>query len=54
MLHLSLKELRAIAKISGIKDYKSMSKDKFLSMLDKSEEVKETKVIRDIKKKNVN
>ena len=54
MLHLSLKELRAITKISGIKDYKSMSKDKFLSMLDKSEEVKETKVIRDIKKKNVN
>ena len=54
MLDLSLKKLRAIGKISGIKDYKSMSKDKFLSMLDKLEEVKQTKVIRDIKKANVN
>ena len=40
MLDLSLKELRAIAKIRGIKDYKSMSKGKLLSILDKSEQVK--------------
>ena len=35
MLDLSLKELKAIAKIRGIKGYKNMSKDKLLSMLDK-------------------
>ena len=40
MLDLSLKELRAIAKIKGIKDYKSMSKDKLLNILDKSEKAK--------------
>ena len=32
MLSMSLVELRAIAKIEGIKGYKSMSKDKLLSM----------------------
>ena len=40
MLDLSLEELRAIAKIRGIKDYKSLSIDKLLSILDKSEQVK--------------
>ena len=40
MLDLTLKELRAIAKIRGIKDHKSMSKDKLLSILHKSEQVK--------------
>ena len=40
MLDLSLKELKAIAKIRGIKDYKSISKDKLLSILDKSEQAK--------------
>ena len=40
MLDLSLKKLRAIAKIRGIKGYKSMSKAKLLSILDKSEQVK--------------
>ena len=54
MLDLSLKKLRAIAKIRGIKDYKSMSKDKLLSILDKSKQVKKTKTIRDIRKENFN
>ena len=40
MMDLSSKQLRALAKIRGIKDYKSMSKDKLLSMLDKSKQVK--------------
>ena len=40
MLDLSLEELRAIAKIRGIKDHKSLSIDKLLSILDKSEQVK--------------
>ena len=57
MLDLSLKELRAIAKIRGIKDYKSMSKDELLSILDQSEQVtgnQKTKAIRDIRKENFN
>ena len=33
MLNLSLKELKAIAKIRGIKVYKGMSKDRLLSAL---------------------
>ena len=37
MLDLSLKELRVIVKIRGNKGYKSMSIDKLLSILDKSE-----------------
>ena len=45
MLDLSLKELRAIATIRGIKDYKSVSKDKLLSMLDKSEQVKKLRLL---------
>ena len=51
MLDLSLNELRPIAKIRDIKDYKSMSKDKLLSIVDKSEQVKKTS---DIRKENVN
>ena len=51
-MHVSLKELRATAKIRGIKDYKVMFKDKLLSILDKSEQVKKSKAIRDIKKNN--
>ena len=42
MLDLPLEELRAIAKIRGIKDYKSFSIDKLLSILDKSGQVKKT------------
>ena len=52
MLSLSLVELRAIAKMEGIKGYKSMYKDKLLSMLDESEQVKKIKAVRDIRKKN--
>ena len=52
-MHVSLKELRATAKIRGIKDYKVMFKDKLLSILDKSEQVKKSKAIRDIKKKTL-
>ena len=40
MISLSLEEVRVIAKIRDIKGYKSMSKDKLLSMLDKSKQVK--------------
>ena len=53
MLDVSLKELRAIAKIRGIKDYKIMFKDKLLSILDKPEQVKKSKAIRDIRKKTL-
>ena len=40
MLDLSLEELRAIGKIIAIRNYKSFSIDKWLSILDKSEQVK--------------
>ena len=53
MLDVSLKELRTIAKIRGIKDYKIMFKDKLLSILDKPEQVKKSKAIRDIRKKKL-
>ena len=43
MLMLSLMELRLIAKIRSIKDYKSMFKDESLSVLRVSESVKENK-----------
>ena len=36
MLDLSLNELKQIAKMRRIKDYKSMSKEKLLSALDES------------------
>ena len=42
MLKLSPKELKAIAKIRGIKDYKSMSEDRLLSALKASESLKES------------
>ena len=45
MLDLSLKELRVIVKIRGNKGYKSMSIDKLLSILDKSEQVKKLKLL---------
>ena len=43
MVNLSLNELKTIAKIRGIKDYKSMSKETLLSVLNESEPVKESK-----------
>ena len=54
MPNLSLKELEIRIKIRGIKDYKSLSIDKILSILDKSEQVKKTKAIKDIRKENFN
>ena len=37
MLNLSLKELKVIAKVRGIKGYKGMSEDELLSALNLSE-----------------
>ena len=54
MLNLSLKELELKAKNRGIKDYKSMPIDKLLSILDKLEQVRKTKAIRDIRKQHFN
>ena len=54
MLNLSLKELELKTKNRGIKDYKSLSIDKLLSIIDKSEQVKKAKAIKDIRKENFN
>ena len=43
MLNLSIKELEAIAKVRGIKYYKSMSQDELLSALNLSKPVKKGK-----------
>ena len=53
MLNLSLKELDVKAEIRDIKDYKSISIDKLLSILDASEPIKQTKAIKDIRKENM-
>ena len=53
MLNLLLKDLKLIAKTRGIKGYKSMSKDKLLSMLNIPKPVKENKPTRDIRKKKI-
>ena len=50
MLDISLKELITIAKVRSIKGDKIISKGKLLGMLDKTEQVKKTKTIRDIRK----
>ena len=42
MLNLSPKEVKAIAKIRGIKGYKSMSEDRLLSALKASESLEES------------
>ena len=44
MLKLLLKELELKAKNRGIKDYKSVSIGKLLSILDKSEQIKKLKL----------
>ena len=54
MLNLSLKELELKSKYSAIKDYKSLSIDKLLSILDKPERAKLTKTIKDERKENFN
>ena len=53
LFNLSRKELELKAKNRGIEGYKSMSKDKLLSIFDKSELVKKTKAIRVIRKINL-
>ena len=40
MLNLPLKDLEVKAKNKGVKDYKTMSIDKLLSVLDASEKIK--------------
>ena len=40
MINLSLKELELKAKIRGIKGYKSISRDKLLSIFDKAQQLK--------------
>ena len=57
MVNLSLKELELIAKNRDIKEYKSLSIDKSLSILDKpakAKKNKQTKAIKDIRKENFN
>ena len=49
MLSLSLKELKAVAKIRGIKGYESISKDNLLRALKSSELLKER--IKEIREK---
>ena len=54
ILNLPLKELKLDAKNGGIKGYRSMSKDKLLSMVNTPKQIKEHKTIRDIRKENSN
>ena len=42
MVNLSVKESKAVAKIRGIKGYKSMSEDELLSALNAPESLKES------------
>ena len=51
MIYLSLKESRQVAKNRGIKDYKSISKDKLLILLNTPEPIKDNKTIKEIEKK---
>ena len=44
MVDLSTKELKAIAKIRGIKGYKSMSEDELLCALTSSKPLKKVKI----------
>ena len=54
MLNLSPKELKAIAKIRGIKDYKSMSEDELLSAFISSKPVKKSEKNFDDTKPKIN
>ena len=51
MLNLLLKELELKAKNRGIKDYKSMSIDKLLSIIDASVSIKRNKSTKGIRKR---
>ena len=44
MLKLSLNELKQIAKMRGIKGYKSMSEERLVRSLDESESVKKSEM----------
>ena len=50
MLNLSLKELKLIAKNRDIEGYKSISKNKLLSIINTPEPIIENKTIQDIRK----
>ena len=50
MLNLSLKQLQLKITNKGINDYKSMSIDKLLSILDASKSIKINKTTKDIRK----
>ena len=54
MLNLSPNELKANAKIRGIKGYKSMSEDRLLSVLKASESLKESEKNFDNTKPKIN
>ena len=44
ILNLTLNELKQIAKVSHIKGYNNMSKDRLLSVLDESESINNAKI----------
>ena len=54
MLNLSLIELTQTSKNRWNKGYKSISKDKLLSIINAPEPIKENKTIKDVKKENSN
>ena len=47
ILNLTLNELKQIAKMSHIKGYNNMSKDRLLSVLDESESINNAKIKKD-------
>ena len=53
MLNLSLNELKLVPKRRGIKDYKSMSKERLLSVLSESESVESKNSFDDEKLKKI-
>ena len=54
MINLSPKQLKVIAKMRGIKGYKSMSEDRLLSAIKASESLKESEKKFDDTKSNIN
>ena len=53
MLNLSLNELKQMAKMRGIKDYKSMSKERFLSALNESKSADSEKNLHNARTKQI-